>query len=228
MLHVVIAEAEVEPVPASIAGHPVIRREARRRRRRATQMLLDASRHHAAMRSLSNAARRGRPDIAHYTLLVLLESPLNRQGLLRCYLHTRNDEVVFINPETRLPRACERFRGLMEKLFAERRIAAGDKTLLELRRMSLLQLVEQLSPKRVVLLSERGRRMESWELAEELSRHGEACILIGGFPHGDFKGEYPFERVSIFQEPLAAWSAASEVVSQYRRCIENAQAQPQT
>jgi rRNA small subunit pseudouridine methyltransferase Nep1 len=220
MLHVVVAEAEVELVPKSIARHPVIRREARKRRRRATQMLLDSSLHHAAMRSLSEGSRRGRPDIAHYTLLALLESPLNRLRRLRCYLHTRNDEVVFIHPETRLPRACRRFRGLMEKLFAERRITSESEVLLEMKQMSLHQLVEQLAPRRVVLLSEGGRRLEAWELASKLATVKSACVIIGGFPHGDYRGEYPFaERVSIFSEPLAAWSVAAELVSHYRRCI---------
>jgi len=224
---VVIAEAEVELIPKSIARHPVIRREARRRRRRAEQMLLDSSLHHTAMRSLSEASRRGRPDIAHYTLLTLLESPLNRLGRLRCYLHTRNDEVVFIHPETRLPRACRRFRGLMEKLFAERRIESDNAVLLELKQMSLPQLVEQLSPERVVLLSEAERRLEVWELARELALAESACVIIGGFPHGDYRGDYPFaERVSIFPEPLAAWSVASEVVSHYRRCIAAGEAKP--
>lgn len=227
MLHVVIAEAEVELVPGSIAGHPAVRREAQRRKKKPTEMLLDSSVHHAAMRSLSDGNRRGRPDIAHYTLLALLESPLNKLGMLRCYLHTRNNEVVFINPETRLPRACQRFRGLMEKLFAERKITAGSTTLLEMKNMSVAEHVGSLRSEHAVLLSEDGRRLEVWELAEELAGKREPCVIIGGFPSGGFKGDYSFaERVSIFPSPLAAWSVAAEVVSHYRRCIADAEAQP--
>ncbi len=228
MLHVVIAEAEVELVPASIARHPVIRKEAQRRRKRATQMLLDSSLHHAAMHSLSDSSRRGRPDIAHYTLLTLLESPLNKQGMLRCYLHTRNDEVVFINPETRLPRACQRFRGLMEKLFAERKIASGDTMLLEMKDMSVAELVGSFDSEYIVLLSEEGQGIEAWELASKLVGKHNPCVIIGGFPSGGFRGDYSFvhERVAVFPSPLAAWSVAAEVVSHYRRCIADAKTQP--
>jgi rRNA small subunit pseudouridine methyltransferase Nep1 len=228
MLHVVIAEAEVELVPAKIARHPVIKKEAARRRKKPEAMLLDSSVHHAAMRSLTDGKRRGRPDIAHYTLLALLESPLNKQGMLRCYLHTRNDEVIFINPETRLPRACQRFRGLMEKLFAEGKITSGEVMLLEMKRMGIAQLVRNIGSEHVVLLSEDGREAEPWELAAKLVSKRNPCVIIGGFPSGGFRGDYSFahERISIFPSPLAAWSVAAEVVSSYRRCIADAKTQP--
>lgn len=228
MLHVVIAEAEVELIPEEIAGHPAIRKEASRRRKKLEAMLLDASLHHAAMRTLSEGERRGRPDIAHYTLLALLESPLNKLGKLRCYLHTRNDEVIFINPETRLPRACRRFRGLIEKLLMEGRITAGEVTLLEVKRMSVAQLVRSLNSGHVALLSEDGSSAEVWELGDRLANSRNPCVIIGGFPKDGFRHSYSFadERIAIFPAPLAAWSVAAEVVGSYRRCMANAQAQP--
>lgn len=57
-----------------------------------------------------------RPDITHQCLLMLLDSPLNRAGLLQVYIHTSNNVLIEVNPQTRIPRTFKRFAGLMGKL----------------------------------------------------------------------------------------------------------------
>lgn len=52
-----------------------------------------------------------RPDILHQCLLMLLDSPLNRAGLLQVYIHTANNVLIEINPQTRIPRTFPRFAG---------------------------------------------------------------------------------------------------------------------
>lgn len=54
-----------------------------------------------------------RPDITHQCLLMLFDSPLNRAGLLQVYIHTTNNVLIEINPQTRIPRTFKRFAGLM-------------------------------------------------------------------------------------------------------------------
>ena len=49
-------------------------------------------------------------------LLMLMDSPLNRAGLLQVYIHTEKNALIEINPQTRIPRTFERFCGLMGKL----------------------------------------------------------------------------------------------------------------
>lgn len=49
-------------------------------------------------------------------LLMLLDSPLNRAGLLQVYIHTEKNVLIEINPQTRIPRTFARFCGLMGKL----------------------------------------------------------------------------------------------------------------
>lgn len=48
-------------------------------------------------------------------LLMLLDSPLNRAGLLQVYIHTEKNALIEINPQTRIPRTFSRFCGLMGK-----------------------------------------------------------------------------------------------------------------
>lgn len=54
-----------------------------------------------------------RPDIAHQCLLMLMDSPLNRSGLLQIYIHTESNVLIEIHPRTRIPRTFKRFSGLM-------------------------------------------------------------------------------------------------------------------
>lgn len=57
-----------------------------------------------------------RPDITHQCLLMLMDSPLNRAGLLQVYIHTAKNVLIEINPQTRIPRTLKRFGGLMGRL----------------------------------------------------------------------------------------------------------------
>ena len=48
---------------------------------------------------------------------MLLDSPLNRAGLLQVYIHTDKNVLIEVNPQTRIPRTYKRFAGLMGRLF---------------------------------------------------------------------------------------------------------------
>ena len=51
-------------------------------------------------------------------LLMLMDSPLNRAGLLQVYIHTERNVLIEVNPQTRIPRTFDRFCGLMGKYSA--------------------------------------------------------------------------------------------------------------
>lgn len=46
---------------------------------------------------------------------MLLDSPLNRAGLLQVYIHTDKNVLIEVNPQTRIPRTFKRFAGLIGK-----------------------------------------------------------------------------------------------------------------
>lgn len=58
-----------------------------------------------------------RPDIVHQELLMLMDSPLNRAGLLQVYISTEKNVLIEVNPQTRIPRTFKRFAGLMGNIF---------------------------------------------------------------------------------------------------------------
>jgi rRNA small subunit pseudouridine methyltransferase Nep1 len=202
MLTLLLAECEVEPVPTEIQNHPQIRHSARARGKDAESMLLDSSLHWKAMRTLPDFERRGRPDILHTSLLVALESRLNKRGLLQTMVHTRNDIFIHINPATRLPRSYARFCGLLEDLFLKKIIEG----LMWIEKKSLSHMLSEFE--NVCVMEENGTPYEG---------RREGMVVVGGFPHGGFKTPLAYPTFSLNGEPLAAWSVVSEVV--VRACL---------
>lgn len=221
MLHLILADSELETVPKEIASHRVITWHARRRGRRPTELLLDSNLHHPAMRGLPGKERRGRPDIVHVSLLAALDSPLNREGLLRVYVHTRQNRLIRIDPSTRLPRAYNRFVGLMEHLFLKG-AAPPERPLLTLEHASLEQILGELRPSRVIAFSERGERRPCSKLFEGVKREAEVCAIVGGFPHGDFLSNVARvsdELVCIDPEPLEALTVVARAICAYEEAL---------
>ena len=214
MMHLILGDSELEIVPQEIQGHPAVVKHAKSRRKRPSNLLLDATYHHQAIRSKYGveAERRGRPDIVHFFLMNAQESILNNEGKLEVYVHTRNNDVIYVDPKTRLPKSYPRFVGLMEDLFHNKAVPNADEPLLRLEKMSLQSLAGGLG-NRVVVLSERGKRVNLWEY--DIPK--DVTVIIGGFPSGDFLSNVGFadEVISIHDSTLMAWVAAYEMIARY-------------
>uniref|UniRef100_U3JPV5 EMG1 N1-specific pseudouridine methyltransferase n=1 Tax=Ficedula albicollis TaxID=59894 RepID=U3JPV5_FICAL len=57
---------------------------------------------------------------------MLMDSPLNRAGLLQVYIHTKKNVLIEVNPQTRIPRTFDRFCGLMVQLLHKLSVRAAD------------------------------------------------------------------------------------------------------
>jgi len=151
MLNLVFVEAALETVPESIQNHPAVMKNADRYGKKPGEVLLDRSLHHAAMKSLPRAEKRGRPDILHFCLLEALGSPLNIEGGLRVWVNTFGGYTISVSPKVRLPRDCVRFKGLIEQLFKFRRVPPeSSEPLLIMEKMSLIGLLKTMKPDRVL------------------------------------------------------------------------------
>ena len=179
MKRLVLLEASLETVPEEIAYHADVIRAARLRKKRAEEMLLEDYLHFRAIRKLSMAEKRGRPDIVHRCLLLALDSGVFEE----IYVHTVAGRIIRVSGETRLPRTYERFRGLMEKLFREERIEANGRVLLEIVDARL----EEVAGEKAVLLRESGARLRRKERCEIIRSADSICL--GAFPHGDYEEE---------------------------------------
>lgn len=218
----IIADAELETVPVEISSHRIIAWQAHRRGRRPTEILLDSNFHHPAMRGLPDADRRGRPDIVHICLMAALDTPLNREGLLRLYIHTRQKKLITVDPSTRLPRAYNRFTGLMEHLFLTSS-APPENPFLRLQDASIEEIIAQIKPAKTISFSEHGKRKLYSELFQGISRDDKVCTIIGGFPHGDFLSNVAGlsdEFVCIDPEQLEALTVLTRAICAYEDAFE--------
>lgn len=208
-------------MPREISNHRVIQWHARRRGRRPTELLLNSSLHHQAMQRLPDGDRRGRPDIVHVCLLLALDAPLNREGLLRTYIHTRHNKIITVDPSTRLPRMFNRFTGLIEHLFLTGE-APPENPLLRLENASLAELIERIKPKKIITFSDMGQRKLCRELFDGLSKEDEVCVVVGGFPRGEFLSnvaELSDELVSIDPELLRAPTVTARAIYAYEDAL---------
>jgi rRNA small subunit pseudouridine methyltransferase Nep1 len=79
-----------------------------------------------------------RPDIVHRCLLTLQDSPLNKAGLLKVFIHTMDNVLIEVDPSCRvacadqIPRTERKFYQLMAQLLEKLKIRAinSSKTLL--------------------------------------------------------------------------------------------------
>ncbi|PVU78374.1 16S rRNA methyltransferase [Sulfolobus islandicus] len=177
-LNIVLLEASLELVPKEIVNHPAVIKNAKRRNKKPEETLLDISLHYHAMKSLENSHKRGRPDILHQALLVILNDPVIKGDL---FIHTIQSKIIKVNPNTRPPKNYLRFMGLMEQLLKYGRIPInGDESLMEVTNLTLEEIAARYN---LILLSEKGEKINP----EELCKLDEKWILgIGTFPHGDF------------------------------------------
>jgi rRNA small subunit pseudouridine methyltransferase Nep1 len=218
MLTLVLAEAEIELIPHELLRHPAVIGHARQRGKEPACILLDSNYHHAAMTTLPDGRRRGRPDMAHLFLLTALESVANKQGLVKVIIHTRNDEMITVHPETRIMRNYERFLGLMEQLFETHVVPNAQHPLLELEQhMTLQQIIQGKNPDVVVAFSKTGSPTKLHDYFKKHSEKNIICI-IGGFPSGSFHADIATiatDTISLYPEMLPVWTVTSEILVNY-------------
>ena len=228
MITLILAEAELELVPHTILSKPAIQAQSKKSHKKSSQMILDASFLHSAMRNLPDWRRRGRPDITHIFLLTVLESIANKNGLIKeIIIHTRNDEVITVNPETRIMRNYTRFIGLMEQLFVKERISTEEKSLISLKKhTSLPTLLTQYEKDHIICFSETGKMIIFPDYLLQLKENAVENIIciIGGFPSGMFHTDissFIDDELCIYPEPITAWTTANEVLVHYQHIYKS-------
>jgi len=211
----ILADAELELVPKEILNERCIINNARARAKAPEKILLDASHHHPAFGKLPESERRGRPDLTHFFLMLSMDSDLTAEGKLRVFVHTRNNDVIAVNPETRLPPHYPRFVGLIESLYEQRVVPSRENALLELRNdVTLDMLVNALKPDEIFVLTPSG---EEVDLLQSFSgtKAERVVVIIGGFPKGDFKSDLSklkHTKISLGPRLQKVWTVTSKVL----------------
>lgn len=223
VLTLVLAESSIELVPHEIVDHRAVKSSAHKKEREPHEIILDQSYHHAAIvRMGAKGIGRGRPDLAHFSLLLALGSPLNRDGQLRCFVHTRDDRVITVNPKARLPRNTDRFTSLLEQLYDQSVVPPSGTPLLSMRPETLASLLAAISSDRIVALTTQGVDKSMEEVASALSRSERPVVLVGGFPVGHFSTkaiDISNAKYRIDKRPLEAWTVVGRTVYDFERAV---------
>ena len=216
MLRLIIADAELQTVPENMARDRAIRNIAEKNHKKPTEMLLDSNYMHTTIDKHfpGESNRRGRPDIIYIFLEVAMESILNKNKMLDVYVHTRENYIIHINSETKLPRSYNRFQGLIEDLFKKRSINYNGNELLSMREGAIIPFLKNLDGKTVALSPEGTSSSLSTIINQD-----NLNVIIGGFSQGDYISDIygNFPAYKIFNEELTIWSVGMEVISQYER-----------
>jgi len=224
LLTLILAESALETIPERLWTYRSIQRYAKLRRKSPEFIVLDRSYHHAAMKRLEQSEKRGRPDIVHFALLEALGSPLNKEGLLRVYVHTISDCVITVDPATRLPRNYNRFVSLVEQLFKYEKIPpqSTEKALLTKKRQTMSQLISEIKPSYLLAFSRIGKPCTLEEIVSKIPLESRPVVVVGGFPHGHFSettAKLTDDIVSIDSDMLETWTVTSRIIYEFERAI---------
>ena len=222
MLHLILADSALERVPKTIWTHPTIYKRAKKEGKHPGDIILDRTYHHKAMLKLENNKKRGRPDIVHCSLLHALGTPLNKEGLLKVYVHTIDDYVIYINQEIRLPKNYNRFIGLMEQLYRYKQVTQKGPKLLSLQKATFHKLVEEVVPSYIIAFSRRGKPKFIKEVFQSLKINEDFMVIVGAFPFGKLSQnilKIVDEVISIDLETLDACIVVSRIIYEYEKAI---------
>jgi rRNA small subunit pseudouridine methyltransferase Nep1 len=162
-----------------------------------------------------------RPDILHQELLALLDSPLNKAGMLQVYIKTNKGVLIEMNPATRIPRTFKRFSGLMVQLLHKMKIKAGNES------TTLLKVIknpfsQHLPPgTKCFGFSKDGKLYSPVALAKQLfpptpaEQEVPTCFIVGAMSTGHVRTEdhpYMEDMLSISEYPLSGAAALSRIV----------------
>lgn len=215
-LILILVECGLELIPKHIRSHPAIKKNLSSRIY--SSQLLDNALHFSAMKELKNKEKRGRPDIIHSCLLNALGSPLNKNGNLIIFIHTVKNKIYELNPEIRIARNYNRFKGLMAKLLIDGNIEIENSKLITQFNGSLNELIKKFDNPEIIILSSKGKLINEFKDIFIRDINKNYIVIIGGFQKSNFSKEIvnmSKNLISISQYPLDAWVVTNRIITYY-------------
>ncbi|EAU82492.2 nucleolar essential protein 1 [Coprinopsis cinerea okayama7 len=168
--------------------------------------LLNCDDHQGILAKTGRDIADARPDITHQCLLTLLDSPLNKAGLLQVYIHTAKGVLIEVNPHVRIPRTFKRFSGLMVQLLHKLSIRGvnGPEKLLKVIKNPV---VDHLPPNTIkITLSGDAPTQRLSRYLPTLPTTHNIAVFVGAMARGkdDFADAYVDTKISLSDYPLSA------------------------
>ena len=159
-----------------------------------------------------------RPDILHQCMLILLDSPLNKAGLLKLYVRTEKGVLFEVPPQIRIPRTFKRFCGLMAQLLFKLSIRAsnGPHKLLKVIKNPITDHLP--AGVRIHLLSVTGKLVSMPEFVTTLpfADNVPEVFVAGAMAHGKVEPEYAVDQcLAISEYPLSGAAALGRMTAAF-------------
>lgn len=214
MFTFILADAQLELAPPGMLGAPSIKRRSMERHRPAEHLLLDQALDHKHMRLLSERDRRGRPDIAHFLLLMLQDSPLAQRKEMKVLIHTRDDALIRVRSDLRPPRSQATAYTLFEDLLRQGKVPIEAPLLTLETGMPLSKVLKEEAKGPIVLLDEAGTLARTADFTKLAKENADLTLVIGAFPRGDWR-ERPVadHTFRVSEASVSAWSALVPVLA---------------
>ncbi|BDC18325.1 16S rRNA methyltransferase [Acidianus sp. HS-5] len=205
-LNFILLDSALELVPKEILNDPSVIKNAEKRGKRPEDTMLDISLHYHAMRKMKDWQKRGRPDIVHMAMVMILSE---KEILGDFYIHTYDSKVIKVERDMSPPKNYNRFIGLMEQLLKIGKIPPNSsKPLMEILNVKLSDIVKKYKP---ILLSEDGNKVDPKDLCND-----NLLLGIGAFQHSDFSEEVQdlfTEHYSISRRTLETQQVICRILS---------------
>jgi len=182
-------------------------------------VLLNCDDHGHFLRKHNRDPAESRPDILHQMMLMALDSPLNKAGLLRLYVRTGKGVLIEVSPQIRIPRTFKRFAGLMVQLLHKLSIRAanGPHKLLKVIKNPITDHIPPNS--RIVSMSVQGRLVSVPKFIPTLPADVPHVYVAGAFAHGKVEAEYAEECIALSQYPLSGAAALARLCNGYENLL---------
>ncbi|PWN46299.1 Nep1-domain-containing protein [Ceraceosorus guamensis] len=169
--------------------------------------LLNCDDHQRVLAKMGRDIAEARPDITHQCLLTLLDSPLNKAGLLQVYIHTARGVLIEVNPHVRIPRTFKRFSGLMVQLLHKLSIRSvkGSEKLLKVIRNPVTDYFPPNTRKITLSFDAPVQRLSNY-LSNGIPSDHSIAVFVGAMAHGkdSFADSIVDEKISISEYSLSA------------------------
>ncbi|KAL7295869.1 hypothetical protein TKK_0010914 [Trichogramma kaykai] len=173
--------------------------------------LLNCDDHAHILKKSNREPGSSRPDITHQCLLMLMDSPLNRAGLLQVYIHTEKNVLIEVNPQTRIPRTFKRFAGLMVQLLHKYHVKSSEG------KVKLLKIIKNPITDHLpvgcqkIAMSFSAKKVVNPRVL--VPSDEPIAIVIGAMAHGQIEPSYVEDTVSVSNYPLSAAITCSKICS---------------
>jgi len=174
--------------------------------------LLNCDDHATLLRKRKRDVGEARPDITHQCLMTILDSPLNKAGLVSIYIHTEQNVLIEVNPTIRIPRTFTRFSGLMVQLLHKLSIRAnnGPEKLMKVIKNPILNHFPTQC-KKIGTSHSSEKLVDIQDYVQANFKQEPVVFVVGAFAHGKISAPYVDETISISEYPLSASGVCGKV-----------------